>query len=39
MQRWLMAAAVLLAVAGSAARADYFIIKVNLASTKDKTAR
>ena len=35
MQRWLMAA-VLLAVAGSTARADYFIIKVNLASTKDK---
>jgi hypothetical protein len=35
MQRWLMAA-VIFAAAGSAARADYFIIKVNLASTKDK---
>ena len=37
MKRRLMAAAALLVFTGVTARADYFIIKVNLASTKDKS--
>ncbi len=36
MKRWLMAVAALLCLSEVTARADYFIIKVNLASTKEK---
>ncbi|HEV8058947.1 MAG TPA: DUF1570 domain-containing protein [Gemmataceae bacterium] len=37
MKRWLMAVAALLCLSEVASRADYFIIKVNLASTKGKS--
>src|SRR5437867_3098575 len=38
MKRWLfLAVAALLGFSASAARADYFIIKVNLASTKENS--